>query len=170
MDQFTQEFAPAAASVSEARRFVRGALEGWSVELAYDASLLVSELATNAVIHAQTGYRVTVILRSGVVRVEVADSSRVAARRCHYGETSATGRGLGMVEELSSTWGVKTRDAGKTIWFELTREAGALRETTAFVDADRALDGDLDAIIAELGGWDDAGESGAKAMRQLVCR
>jgi anti-sigma regulatory factor (Ser/Thr protein kinase) len=117
--EVTTEFEPAPESVREARRFVTSTLEAWGADEAGDAALLTSELATNAVIHAQSRYTVTLVRLPDRVRVTVADGSLASARRCHYSPTSGTGRGLGMVADLAAAWGVETADDGKLVWFEL---------------------------------------------------
>ncbi|MDQ6838648.1 MAG: ATP-binding protein, partial [Actinomycetota bacterium] len=66
-------FEPVACTVMDARRLVRSTLDAWSVPEG-DALLLVSELATNAVLHAHTPYTVTVsIVAPARVRVAVTD-------------------------------------------------------------------------------------------------
>jgi anti-sigma regulatory factor (Ser/Thr protein kinase) len=181
-------FEPSAATVRDARRFVRRVLDEWGYDDAGDASLLVSELATNAVIHARTSYSVTVHDLPGRVRVEVGDSSAATARRAHYSLTSGTGRGLGMVADLAATWGVDERNAdvgngggggggGKVVWFEVElRETpvAPLRRDEVDVEADAdALGADVDAILAAFDEGDDAhwgdpspesGGSGARAL------
>lgn len=155
----TAKFEAAAESVREARRFVLQALQDLE-DRADDAALLTSELATNAVIHAQSAYTVTVRREEGRVRVEVADGSPAAARRCHYSATSGTGRGLGMVEDTAAAWGIEARTDGKLVWFELIpgeragNDTGG-RQAGAAARADGEVDVDLDALLADLGGWED---------------
>ncbi len=148
-------FAPAPASVGEARRFVTSTLDGWGTAGIEDAALLTSELATNAVIHAKSSYTVTIKLLADRVRIGVVDASPVAPRRCHYGATSSTGRGLGMVADLSEAWGVEPAQGGKCVWFEMSL---VRPDTTAAADAvpmTDAGDVDLDALLSDLGGWED---------------
>jgi hypothetical protein len=179
-------FEPRPESVRDARRFVAQTLAD-AGDVADDAALLVSELATNAVIHAGSEYTITIRRHGSVVRVEVADGSAATARRCHYSPTSGTGRGLGMVEDLASGWGVVELDGGgrdgrregdgKVIWFELplpSADGAAAGGAAAAVDVTggrdagpdtdgardhAATDADLDALLAELGGWDDDDEA-----------
>ncbi len=81
--------------------------------------LLTSEVVTNAVLHARTEARLTVVVSYGSVRVEVIDGEprepvpRVAA----VDDTS--GRGLQLVDALSSRWGVESLADGKRVWFEV---------------------------------------------------
>ena len=143
-------------AVRDVRRFVREALADVDDDLVGDATLLTSELATNAVIHAQTTFVVTVRRTAASVRVEVQDGSPVAARRCRYSATSGTGRGLGMVEDVADTWGVEPVDAGKRVWFSLVAGRRADGDDDVRV-VPAGADGapDIDAILADFGGWDD---------------
>ncbi len=114
----------APASVGAARRFVRQTLESWHLDGTLDAAvLLTSELATNAVLHARSGFAVLVRQLDDQVRVEVLDSSPVPPRRRHNSAMAATGRGMGLVETLSTAWGVTPADQldgfAKGVWFTL---------------------------------------------------
>ena len=114
----------APSSVGEARRFVRQTLESWHLDAALDAvMLLTSELATNAVLHARSGFAVLVARQGNQVRVEVLDGSPVPPRRRHNSSTAATGRGVGLVETLATAWGVTPQDQlegfAKGVWFTL---------------------------------------------------
>jgi anti-sigma regulatory factor (Ser/Thr protein kinase) len=158
-------FDPEPGTVREARRFVARALEDVADGRADDAALLTSELATNAVIHAGSPYTVTVRRDGDRIRVEVLDASAASARRCHYSPTSGTGRGLGMVEDVAAAWGVEdTADGGKVVWFELDppaadgaggRAAAASVPVARPAGLDEADEAGLDALLAELGGWED---------------
>ena len=112
------------ASVGQARRFVRGLLQEWDLDGLVDtASLLVSELATNAVLHARTPYALRVLRDDEQVRVDVLDGSLVQPRRRLNSATAATGRGVALVEELASAWGATAADElegfAKGVWFTL---------------------------------------------------
>jgi anti-sigma regulatory factor (Ser/Thr protein kinase) len=116
---------PEAGSAAAARRFVREAMGAATApDLVDSASLVASELVTNAVLHADTAIRLTVILLDGGgVRVEVKDESPAPAHLRRYSPDSGTGRGLVMVQALSGRWGVEaTEDDGKTVWAELGPE------------------------------------------------
>jgi anti-sigma regulatory factor (Ser/Thr protein kinase) len=110
-------------SIGVARRSVRRSLEGWGLEhLVHVACLLVSELSTNAVLHARTDLEVLVERRAGCVRVTVLDGSPRLAVRRRYGLDAGTGRGLGMVEAMAARWGCEDGPApwAKGVWFELS--------------------------------------------------
>jgi anti-sigma regulatory factor (Ser/Thr protein kinase) len=94
---------------------------GWG-DCADTVALLVSEVATNAALHAYgPQIRVRVVEHRGRLRVEVFDSSPVLPlpRRARSG--AENGRGLALVEALAVRWDVDTRPDGKTFWFELGR-------------------------------------------------
>lgn len=166
-DEATATFVEAPESVREARHFVREVLAGDDEDVADDAALLASELATNAVIHAQTPFRVTIRRVDGVVRVEVRDGSRATARRYRFSPTSGTGRGLGMVEDLADRWGVEEASDGKVVWFTLTRRRRVAGGDDAEPDPGRAAGPpDLDALLADLGGWDD--DEASAALRRAA--
>ena len=80
--------------------------------------LLTSELATNAVVHAKTGFRVRVRGDDRNVRVEIINDEPellLAMRE----PSEHGGRGLRLVEGLSSDWGAESRRDEKVVWFEL---------------------------------------------------
>ena len=120
-----------ASSVGAARRMVKGELAGGigrsaaGAELVEAASLLLSELVTNSIVHARTDIEVRLIADDHMVRAEVSDGNPTvpSTRRAH--ELAGTGRGLQLIEQLSTRWGVSASDGGKTVWFELALAAHA---------------------------------------------
>lgn len=120
------ELDPEPLSAPSARRFLRSALREWGLDEIEDvATLLATELVTNAVLHARTPVRVLVRRRDRVLRVEVSDSSPAVPAPRRYSAESGTGRGLVLVAELANRWGTEHRPeaAGKTVWFELHLDA-----------------------------------------------
>jgi anti-sigma regulatory factor (Ser/Thr protein kinase) len=111
-------FPPVPASVGAARRHVVRALAGSTVgHLQDDVRTVVSELATNAVLHARTPFTLSVHVDVAGVRVAVTDASPARPRLPRRGDLSdTTGRGLRIVAELSADWGVDVHDDGKTTW------------------------------------------------------
>ncbi len=112
------------SSVGLARRLLRGAAaaSGTSLpgDLLEDAELLVSELVSNAIMHAGTPVDVEVSIETPTsLLVSVGDGSRRLPTRRHYGTIAATGRGLRLLEQMSDEWGVSPRAKGKTVWFRL---------------------------------------------------
>ncbi len=111
---------PAPTSAHRARQFVAATLAGWGlVPLAETATLLVSELVTNSVLHARSPLEVVVTRRRRAVRVDVADASPLVPVVRGGSDVEMTGRGLTLVEALSARWGVEPRATGKSVWFEL---------------------------------------------------
>jgi anti-sigma regulatory factor (Ser/Thr protein kinase) len=95
------------------------ALEGWGLEME-DVPLLVSELATNAVLHARSDFEVTVIRSARCDRVEVFDQNTRLPSFAVAPTDAYSGRGLMLLRGLSTNWGVESHsDIGKTIWFEV---------------------------------------------------
>jgi Histidine kinase-like ATPase domain len=116
-DQIVLE--PVSASVPEARRFVADRLTGLPGDTVEVARLLVSELVTNAVLHAHTDLTLTLSRVGQVVRVEVADQSpRLPVMRTH-GQDAGTGRGLRVLDSMAKRWGSDGAGDGKVVWFEI---------------------------------------------------
>jgi hypothetical protein len=91
------------------------------------AELIVSELVTNAVLHAGTGPIVSVRIDDENVRIEVEDTSPAAPVLREYGLDASTGRGLRVVSTAASEWGVETTSSGKAVWATLfTTTTGAI--------------------------------------------
>jgi hypothetical protein len=111
----------APASVALVRRYAVAACVGLGRgELADTVALLVSEVATHAVLNAYgPDVRVRVLVRTPLLRVEVFDGSPVLpVQRC-AAAGAERGRGLALVEALALAWGVDTQADGRTTWFEV---------------------------------------------------
>jgi serine phosphatase RsbU (regulator of sigma subunit)/PAS domain-containing protein/anti-sigma regulatory factor (Ser/Thr protein kinase) len=121
-DRCSAVLPPVVASARRARALVTEQLEHWGeADLAETAQLCVSEIVTNAVVHAATPVELDVRLLADRVRVEVADGGAAPPERVEAHDEDVHGRGIAIVELLSSAWGVDQRDDGKCVWFELTR-------------------------------------------------
>jgi anti-sigma regulatory factor (Ser/Thr protein kinase) len=135
----SRRFAQTTSSVPGARQFVAESLAALEPEVGETAVLLVSELATNAVVHASSDFAVTVEYPTpaGRVRIEVVDHAPGEPTPLQPPPSDPHGRGLLLVASLAQAWGVKGagRRAGKTIWFELAL-AGA--DAPAVVDRTRS--------------------------------
>lgn len=113
---------------------VRGArheLDRWlraqgRAEQADTASLLLSELLTNVVLHARTRATVRITLDGDCLRVVVSDGAPGLPTRRRPSSDSVTGRGLLIVDAMSDSWGVEPDSSGKSVWFELTGGGGAV--------------------------------------------
>ena len=119
----TARFEGDVATVPLAREFVRRCLAEWgAVHLVDEASLVVTELAANAVLHAGSPYEVDVSRSQGVVRIEVADGDAGTPEPQPYSAVAEDGRGIVIVSALSASWGIDTRPRGKITWAELRPE------------------------------------------------
>lgn len=135
-------------SVRAARHYVTGLLgDGADEAVACDTAIVATELAANAVLHARTGFTLTVSRSAGMTRIAVRDSTPVKlqavtgpatgpARGPQSTGPRATsegvpfqvmrGHGLSVVAQLASRWAVEPLPDGKVVWAELpTRQATA---------------------------------------------
>jgi anti-sigma regulatory factor (Ser/Thr protein kinase) len=78
--------------------------------------LVVSELVTNAVEHAETPVAVTVILEESILDIRVRDHSRAAPILQQRDPLSVRGRGLQVIAALATSWGWTPLPDGKTVW------------------------------------------------------
>ena len=109
-------------SSAAARRFVEEALRRWDCDGLLDTvNLLVSELVTNSVLHAGSAPDIGVMLKPHAIRIEVSDEGGMLPDVRQVSTDATSGRGLALVEALSSAWGVEDVRGGKTVWFEVAR-------------------------------------------------
>ncbi|ABS01723.1 putative anti-sigma regulatory factor, serine/threonine protein kinase [Kineococcus radiotolerans SRS30216 = ATCC BAA-149] len=155
-----------AGSAGRARRHLRRTLErspagaGVPEAVAADAEVCLSELVTNALLHAGTDLVVRVGLTPAVLRLEVSDGSPVVPQWVPRSLTASTGRGLRLITALSVARGgdVHPDGRGKTVWCELAltgRDAdadpadeAAAGPGTGGVEVDAALQEEIDALLA----------------------
>jgi anti-sigma regulatory factor (Ser/Thr protein kinase) len=114
------------ASVREARVFARDVLadDGVEASIIEVALLLVSELTTNAVVHARGTMRVTVHSDAHWVRIEVEDQGRGRPALRPATQDQPEGRGLRLVDKLATDWGTERRATHKVVWCEIARQGG----------------------------------------------
>jgi anti-sigma regulatory factor (Ser/Thr protein kinase) len=117
-------FARGPAAPSQARRFVTDTLRQWELhELIDPANLIVSELATNAVVHARSGFTVSLNHDGPVVRIAVGDGAGGIPHRGVAGTDAPRGRGLPIIEAVAARWGHLALDRGKLVWAELSGDS-----------------------------------------------
>ena len=109
-----------AESPRRARQFARNALAGADADMTDMVMLLVSEIVTNAVLHARSELRLLMTWNGPAVRVEVADLSPLLPAQRNFSAMATTGRGIQLVDEIADSWGLAPSDDGKVVWFELT--------------------------------------------------
>lgn len=112
----TVQLAPSSDSAHLARVAVAAVLTRLGrLDLIDDVTTVTSELVANGVLHAHTGITLTIESLGNGVRVTVADGSPVLPRWSPASLTGTSGRGLMLVDRLSSTWGAQTVPGGGKI-------------------------------------------------------
>jgi hypothetical protein len=153
-------YPPDPAVLAAARSFAADRLHALELtELREDVELLLTELMTNVIIHARTDFEVRMEPSGDGVRVEVADGNPAMPVPGTLAANALTGRGLTLVQSLSSRWGAHPNEGGgKTVWFEVVARAVQSPPVA-----------DLEALLAM---WDerphDAGTSGTEALVEVV--
>jgi serine phosphatase RsbU (regulator of sigma subunit)/anti-sigma regulatory factor (Ser/Thr protein kinase) len=112
---------------SRVRQWMSARLREWAVPepVIGSAILCTSELTTNALLHAGTPAHVHIDLNAERLLVSVADTgTRGSLIRARADTMSSRGRGLGLIEELSDSWGTDPSVRGSTVWFEMLLPGG----------------------------------------------
>jgi anti-sigma regulatory factor (Ser/Thr protein kinase) len=127
-DETIRTFGQALDAPRAARRFVIDTLRADAVGLAGataglvdDAALVVTELATNAVVHARSDFTVVVSWSHDRVRISVRDASPVPPTDRPASLVACSGRGLAVVAALAARWSFEPLGFGKVVWAELRR-------------------------------------------------
>jgi hypothetical protein len=117
---------PELPGVGPARQFIRDTLAAWDVtEDSMDSAVVcVSELVTNAVIHTVAGCEVRLVLSQGVLTLTVRDGGTGVVTPQQFAEDplAVRGRGLQIVDALSTGWGAEVDSVGTTVWCDLDVE------------------------------------------------
>ena len=117
-----RSFSCDSSEVRSARQFVVDILAAWNLDaFVENASLVISELATNAIAHARSGFIVALSVRDGVPRVSVRDASPELPIVRDPSPMTVTGRGVFLVNAIASSWGTERVGDGKVVWVELAR-------------------------------------------------
>ncbi|MET8767553.1 SpoIIE family protein phosphatase [Streptomyces sp. NPDC004658] len=105
--------------VARARRLVRERLLGWGLPQAVEtAELLVSEVVTNAVRHAESDRIGLRVVRTDALLFEVTDDEPALPAMLSAGPYDESGRGLRVVSRLAREWGASASGHRKIVWFE----------------------------------------------------
>ena len=144
--QSVRRYPPEPAIVASVRSFAADRLHTLELSaLRDDVELLLTELITNVIIHARTEFEVRLEASGAGVRVEVMDGNPTMPAAGTLTATALSGRGLTLVQSMSTRWGAhRTTAGGKTVWFEVV--PGAVESPP--VD-------DVDALLAM---WDDSAD------------
>jgi anti-sigma regulatory factor (Ser/Thr protein kinase) len=112
-----RRFPNAPDGVREARAFVAQTLRGADPNALDEAVLMVSELATNAVVHTSSPFTIGIDRSDHEARISVTDQGVGTPRLRHAASTDTDGRGLGIVAAIATAWGVDLHPDSKTVWF-----------------------------------------------------
>ena len=112
-----RRFPNAPDGVRDARAFVAHTLRGADPNALDEAVLMVSELATNAVVHTTSPFTIGIDRSDHEVRISVTDQGGGTPRLRRAASTDTNGRGLGIVAAFALAWGVDQRTDSKTVWF-----------------------------------------------------
>ncbi|MFK4226423.1 SpoIIE family protein phosphatase, partial [Streptomyces sp. NPDC019890] len=116
----TIDLTAAPSSVPEGRAFISKVLTTWEcAETIDDAGLLLSEVLTNAIQHAQGPIGLHLRRTVSELAVEISDNSPHLPQPRLAADDEESGRGLILVDTLADSWGVRPTDEGKTTWFTL---------------------------------------------------
>ena len=104
-----------------ARQAVRDCGADWPEETLRVALIVVSELVTNALRHGEGMITVAIETRSQAVAIAVSDHGSRGLTMLNRPPDADEGRGLGVVEKLSTAWGVRpsSEGPGKAVWARL---------------------------------------------------
>jgi anti-sigma regulatory factor (Ser/Thr protein kinase) len=129
------------SSVPLARHMTAELLKRWDLSTHREvATLLTSELVTNALLHAGTGLSLTVAVGEGALEIAVGDHDHQssASVKSHlprlgdaHDEIAEGGRGLLLIDALADAWGVDQDDHQKWVWVRLNAEDWAHRGACA---------------------------------------
>jgi len=107
-----------------ARRVVSAMLPVWGLaDLTDDAELVVSELVTNAYLHAPCtdSFELELVRRAEGVRISLADGASVRPIIADLGDEHPSGRGMAIIAQLATGWGAEDHHGGKRVWVDLER-------------------------------------------------
>ncbi len=120
----TWELTDDPARVGWAREQAVRQLADWGLgELAFATELVVSELVTNAIRHAEAPIRLRLI-KDRTLICEISDASNTAPHLRQAHTCDEGGRGLLLVSQLADRWGTRQSARGKTIWAEQSLPRG----------------------------------------------
>lgn len=122
-NETTLDLPQALTSAAAARRFVRKTVTDWGLgPLLDDALLVASELAANAVTHANSSCRIRLSLTEASFRIDVIDTGAGTPEPQPSSYTEEHGRGLHLIAALTTAWGLEIIPGeGKVVWAEFAR-------------------------------------------------
>ena len=142
-----------ASAAGQARRVVAAALGRPEQEQMRDiATLLVSELVTNSIVHAASAVELEVEVGAdgATVRVRDADTGPLVMRAGGGSELDEGGRGLLLVDRLADAWGTEHHAGRKTVWFRLAADGAEPQPATPAVEPPPAEKGPAGRMLRRL--------------------
>lgn len=115
------EVPPVGSSVHDGRRFATATLTEWALpeDVVQDATLIVSELLTNAIVYGSPPIRLRLRKTDHELAIEVDDAASAMPRKLQAAPTDLHGRGLAIVADIGSRWAARADGYGKTVWSTL---------------------------------------------------
>src|SRR5947209_2756867 len=109
------------AALREGRHFASTTLRDWNLPegVIEDATLIVSELLTNAMVHGRAPIRLRLRVTPDELAIEVDDAASAMPRKLRATTDDIHGRGLAIVAEMSTRWAARADGYGKTVWSTL---------------------------------------------------
>ena len=124
LQQTSWAFLPVPKAIPALRRFVSGTLRSWDEDdLVADAVLVTSEMATNAINHADSPFHASLVRAAGIVRISIEDAGPGTATQRTADPDDLSGRGLLIIETLAASWGHGDLPDGKVVWAEFPATA-----------------------------------------------
>ena len=121
--ELSHTFVSSRWSLGAVRRLVSTTMRRWGYEeVAADAELVASELATNAVLHARSHFSIGLSRRGGQVRIVVGDSDNTPPIARAPSRAGRGGLGLHVIESIATCWGHEVHSNGKVVWADLACE------------------------------------------------
>jgi two-component sensor histidine kinase len=109
------------------RSLIDDALSAWEIhDPSATVRLVVTELIENVHQHANGSGKLQLELHDGHVLVQVSDTSPRLPEVRDPVPTLPTGRGMRLVQILSTAWGVRPESAGKVVWAQLAVDGGTI--------------------------------------------
>ncbi|WP_143632976.1 ATP-binding protein [Streptomyces sp. 1-11] len=128
----------AAAAVRDARHRISAAVKAWGAlddEASFRLEVVVAELLTISLLHANSPIAIDVALDQGFLVVSVLDGSSAAPRTCEAGAGDERGRGRALIEALSLFHGIEFTASGKRCWAVLPSAVGPSPVSDAIADS-----------------------------------